>query len=195
MRNKVLVIDTELSCFDDKLLSEGLRPFEIFQFGMAIVDLNTLTIGQVGSYYVLNDRHVVSRFCTELTGITQNNLSKSGLPLGHVAELLRTRWGSYAKNTQVVSWGCESEYMKPDFKVKCVDYPFRDSILDLSSYLKFGNSDLWGMSLSSAASRYDVDVCEPLHNAEADAVTTARLLISMIRRGDIWPWLNRGQKK
>lgn len=188
MSNKILLLDTELTCFEGAD-ENNKSPSEIIQFGMAIVNLDTLEIERSGSYYVNNERVIISKFCTQLTGITQNMLYRQGLHLGHVAELLRERWGVSSKKTQVVTWGCEPQWMKPDFEIKRIDYPFRDNILDLSSYYKLGRGFKHGLRLIDVAEQYGVEVEKPIHDAKSDAITTARLLIAMIKRGDIWPWL------
>lgn len=188
MSNKILVMDTELTCFDQGEEISN-HPSEIIQFGMAVINLNSLEIEKVGAYYVTNERVHISDFCARLTGITQSMLYKQGLQLGHVAELLRERWGCSSKKTQVVTWGCEPQWMRPDFDLKNVEYPFRDNILDLSGYFRFGKSFKRGLSLIDIANEYGVEVERPIHDAKNDAVTTARLLIAMIKRGEIWPWL------
>ncbi|MDP2564302.1 exonuclease domain-containing protein [Pseudoalteromonas marina] len=190
MSNKILVLDTELTCFETSADSLEKGPYEIIQFGMALVNLDNLEILKSGSYFVNNERHEVSSFCTNLTGITQSMLYKQGLPLGHVSELLRERWGVASKKTQVVCWGDEPAWMRPDFDIKCVDYPFRDNLLDLAHYHKFGKPFQKGLKLLDVAAEYGVEVERPIHNAKNDAITTARLLIAMIKRGCIWPWLN-----
>lgn len=188
MSNKILVLDSELTCFECSERECGV-PQEIIQFGMAIVNVDTLDIERSGAYYVTNERVNLSKFCTQLTGITEKTLYNQGLQLGHVAELLRERWGVSSKKTQVVTWGCESQWMKPDFNIKRVDYPFRDNMLDLAGYLKFGKAFQPGLRLMDVAQEYGVEVERPIHDAKNDAITTARLLIAMIKRREIWPWL------
>lgn len=188
MSNKVLVLDSELTCFESTEEKCGI-PAEIIQFGMAIINLDTLDIDKTGAYYVSNERVKISKFCTQLTGITPKMVDKQGMQLGHVAELLRERWGVSSKKTQVVTWGCESQWMKPDFDIKRVDYPFRENMLDLAGYFKFGKAFQSGMRLMDVAQEYGVEVEKPIHDAKNDAITTARLLIAMIKRREIWPWL------
>ncbi|MBY6017920.1 exonuclease domain-containing protein [Halomonas denitrificans] len=190
MGKRILCIDTELTCWDDPAYQKA-QTLEIIQFGLAEIDIERFCVSRTGSYYITNVRHPVSKFCYQLTGISQSTLDKRGMPLAQAAELLTTKWGVGQRWNGLVSWGDERSWMAPDFTAKGVDYPFHNGLLNLADYYRFNfcSHRRERASLTSAAIRYGVEVAQPQHNAEADALTLANLVMAMIRAGDLYPAL------
>ena len=188
MSKTILCIDTELSCWEDSAFQRQ-QVMEIFEFGMAEIDVETLTISRSGRYFVKNTRHEVTPFCTNLTGITQRILDKQGLPLEHVSQLLSERWGVGNKMKPLVAWGDESKWMRRDFDAKGINYPFHNSLINLAHYYRFGflTGKNAKSSMKKACARYNVPVTQPQHSAVSDAITLANLTIAMIKHGHIWP--------
>ncbi|MBY5993645.1 3'-5' exonuclease [Ferrimonas balearica] len=190
MGKRILCIDTELTCWDDPAYQKR-QTREIIQFGLAEIDLDRFEVSRTGSYFVTNTRHPISKFCYELTGISQSRLDKSGLPLDQVAGLLAEKWGVAQPWNALVSWGDERAWMAPDFAAKGVDYPFHNGLLNLADYYRFSFCDhrRARVSLGDVTERYAVEPARPQHNAEADALTLARLVLAMIRAGHLYPAL------
>ncbi|MBY5921556.1 3'-5' exonuclease [Ferrimonas balearica] len=190
MGKRILCIDTELTCWENPEYQKA-QTLEIIQFGLAEIDLENFEVSRTGSYYVSNTRHGISKFCYELTGISQGTLDKRGMPLAQVAELLTTKWGVGQPWNALVSWGDERAWMEPDFVAKSVPYPFHNGLFNLADYYRFSFFDnrRERASLKRAAVRYGVEVAEPQHNAEADALTLANLVLAMIRAGTLFPAL------
>ncbi len=190
MGKRILCIDTELTCWDNPAFQKA-QTLEIIQFGLAEIDLSRFAVSRTASYYVRNTRHGISKFCYELTGISQSMLDKRGLPLAQVAQLLTSKWGVGQPWNALVSWGDERSWMEPDFVAKGVPYPFHNGLLNLADYYRFSFFDnrRERASLKGAAIRYGVEVVEPQHNAEADALTLANLVLAMIRAGALYPAL------
>lgn len=105
---KALLIDLECTCNDDPTLASD--EMEIIEIGAVIVLLG------VGTFEVLDDRQIyvkpqwhatLSNFCTDLTGIQQQEVDQSP-PLKDALELLKnwiskhsiTIWGSWGKFDQ-----------------------------------------------------------------------------------------------
>ncbi|MBY6188340.1 exonuclease domain-containing protein [Marinobacter hydrocarbonoclasticus] len=193
MGKRILCIDTELTCWDDPAFQKA-QTLEIIQFGLAEIDLDRFTVSRSGSYYVTNTRHGISKFCYDLTGISQKTLDKRGMPLAQAAELMTQKWGVGQRWNALVSWGDERACMEPDFVAKGVAYPFHNSLMNLEDYFRFSfcQKRREKASLKSAAIRYGVEVAQPQHNAEADALTLANLVMAMIRAGDLYPALKPG---
>lgn len=192
MSRRVLCIDTELSCWEDTKFQKA-QISEIFEFGMAIVDLEQMKITRSGHYYVTNERHRVTPFCTGLTGITQRILHRQGFPLQQVAEMLITKWGSKNQNMPIMAWGDERSFMAEDFQAKRIAYPFHNDLINLAKYYRFGEmGNTRNISLVDACLAMGADVEHPLHSAKSDAITLANLLLKMVENGLIWPKLSRG---
>jgi len=190
-KKRILAIDTELSCWDDSKFQRQ-QTKEIFQFGLALIDVDSLTIERSGCYFVKNDRHEVTDFCTELTGITQKQLSNQGLSLEHVSNIMRDKWGIGNRWNPIVAWGDEPKWMREDYLAKGLKYPFHNGLINLADYHRFGHNKTNGKrsGLKKACNYYGVELHQPQHNAESDAITLANVLIAMIKKGHIWPTLS-----
>ncbi len=188
---KILCVDTELTCFDNDAEQKDL-PQELIEFGIAVIDVETLTIVNSGNYYVKNTRKPISEFNTTINHITQKMLDRQGLELQHVANLLVEKWGTMRRENPVVFFGNEPSWMRPDFEAKGVKYCFHDSPINIADYLRFnfqGTKSLKRASQKKLAAYYGVEVVQPAHSAKADAETLAKIVIAAIKAGDIWPAL------
>lgn len=187
-RKLINVIDTELSCWEDREF-QRTQLMEIFEFGIAQIDVETLTVVRSGSYYVKNERHEVTRFCTQLTGVTQRKLDRQGAPLAQVGQWLCEKWGTKNRMHPIIAWGDERRWMEADCVAKGVPYMFHNGLINLADYYRFGflSDKRKSCGLKKACARYGVEVVQPQHTAEADAITTANLVIAMIKAGHIWP--------
>jgi inhibitor of KinA sporulation pathway (predicted exonuclease) len=187
---KVIVIDTELSCWDDKVFQRQ-QAQEVFEFGLAVVDLQTLSIVETGRYFIKNERHDVSPFCTTLTGITQKILDKQGMALSQATELMRTKYGISNSQNWLVAWGNELDWLRRDYALKEVRFPFHNNFINLSAYYCTGMlKSRSKCSLKKACARYGVEMAQPQHSAKADAISTANVLLAMVREGHIWSGLS-----
>jgi inhibitor of KinA sporulation pathway (predicted exonuclease) len=188
---KILTLDTELSCWENRVFHRK-QVKELFQFGLALIDVDTLTIERSGCYFIKNERHEVTTFCTELTGITQRQLTRQGLTLEHARQVMSDKWGIGNRATPLVAWGDESKWMRGDYLEKGLEYPFHNGLINLADYHQFGHKKSRKRpGLKKTCNYYGVKMHEPHHNAESDAISLANLLIEMIKRGHIWPTLDK----
>lgn len=186
MIRKALCLDTELSCWLDSAYQRK-QISEVFEFGMALVNIDELRIEKTGRYYIKNSRHPVTEFCTQLTGITQRRLDKQGFELEHAARLLTEKWGVSNYKIPIITWGDERLFMERDFIEKGVKYPFHNGMIDLGSYFRHSIAmGSKGVKLTRVCKAYGAEIQNPIHSAESDAITTANLLIKMVEAGDIF---------
>ncbi|KAJ9580253.1 hypothetical protein L9F63_004066, partial [Diploptera punctata] len=83
----LIVIDFESTCWKDKL---GNQP-EIIEFPAVLINLSTGMIEEEFQQYVMpSENPVLSEFCTNLTGIKQDDVD-AGVPLG-TCLLIFSRW-------------------------------------------------------------------------------------------------------
>jgi inhibitor of KinA sporulation pathway (predicted exonuclease) len=74
----LLVLDFEATCERDKLI----KPQEIIEFPVVALNLKTLQVDAIFQSYVKPVAHPkLSKFCTELTGITQEQVSGKDVPV------------------------------------------------------------------------------------------------------------------
>lgn len=187
MSRRALCIDTELSCWEDATYQKK-QTLEVFEYGMAIIDLDKMRISRSGRYYVKNERHEVSDFCTQLTGITQKKLSNQGFSLQVVTKMLAEKWGSRNKNVPILAWGDERVWVERDCQAKNTPYPFHNGLINLAHYFRFNQPNLpRNLSLFDACTQMNADIVHPIHSAQSDAETLANLALSMVKNKLIWP--------
>lgn len=192
MSRKVVCLDTERSCWEDKQFQKSQVP-EVFEFGMSIVNLESMVIERSGRYYVKNTRHDVSEFCTKLTGIKQSTLNRQGIEINRVCQLLSSKWSISNDDIPIVAWGDDKSGIEKDLELKGVSSPLHNNYINLAKYYKFNNSSLRNNpSLTDVCARYNVKITHPQHSAMNDAITTANLLLEMVKLRLIWPSLFRG---
>lgn len=98
--NKIIIIDLECTCWDDTDINPQYQ--EIIQIGICELDLLTLTISKLKSFIVKPKFSKVSKYCEELTGLTQHDVD-NGLTLEEAYKLIKAEykprdalWGAWS---------------------------------------------------------------------------------------------------
>jgi len=118
--DQIIVIDVESTCWD------GPPPVgqesEIIEIGVCGLDLGTLERVEREDIFVRPERSVVSAFCTDLTGLTQEQVA-SGVPFSQACAILKKRF-----RTKDRTWASYGDYDRRQFERQCGDrgigYPF-----------------------------------------------------------------------
>lgn len=112
---KLLIIDFEATCWEDgRTVTDDGQEQEIIEIGYALANLSTETIEHNGSIFIINAKSNVSDYCTNLTGITQEQLLEYGYQDLHAGfEALQKEIGSLRRYPWA-SWGSwdEEQYRK-----------------------------------------------------------------------------------
>ncbi|WP_053853030.1 3'-5' exonuclease [Streptomyces sp. NRRL B-24085] len=114
------VVDVEATCWPGSPPPRAVS--EIIEIGLTVVDLSTAERVERHRILVRPARSEVSAFCTELTGLTQEEVD-AGLPFGEACRLLAAEHASGARPW--ASWG---DYDRHQFTRQCgatgTPYPF-----------------------------------------------------------------------
>jgi len=151
---------------------------EIIEIGMVAMDLNDLRILDEASYFVRPRRWEISQKCTDLTGITDDDI-RSARPLAEVLGTLTKRF--HPKGKPCCTWG---EYL-PVLARACSSVglvsPFGRPI-DLSKFFQgaFATKDQIG--LKTATELLGIKFDGFAHGALPDARNTALVHASILRR-------------
>jgi inhibitor of KinA sporulation pathway (predicted exonuclease) len=126
----VNLVDVESTCWQGDP-PPGERS-EIIQIGITTVALHFPQIVRSFGWYVKPTHSKVSEFCTQLTGITQEDLDQYGVSFGGVCAALRENFDT--RENVWVSWG---DYDRKMFETQCqnegVPYPFGRRHLNLKT--------------------------------------------------------------
>lgn len=174
-----LVVDLEATCCDDGSIPNDER--ETIEIGAVTVSIITNEV--VGTYerLIKPERHPVTDFCTQLTGISEEMLAdKSGFP---EAMMDFVHWVQNFEAINFCSWGRFDEHQL----LRDCDYHGSNSLFDaLPPHFDvahlFKQHTGRKMGRRSAMRHLGLEAEGPNHRGLSDAKDVARLLAEMLPR-------------
>ncbi len=176
------VVDVEATCWT------GAPPkgqvSEIIEIGLTVVDLDARERVAKHRILVRPARSEVSEFCTELTGLTQNEVDR-GVSFAEACKTLAAEHDAGKRGW--ASWG---DYDRKQFTRQCqastVEYPFGNRHINAKAVFaeSFGLPRPVGMAQALKIAKLPLDGRH--HRGDDDAWNIASLVLLMIGRGD-WP--------
>lgn len=180
--NEVLVIDVEATCWDGHFHSDNVpqgQRQEIIEIGIAVVNNIDNSIEETESILVVPTHSEVSEFCTELTGLTEEELARDGLLFKNAINTLRSDFNSWDR--PFVSWGdFDRNQFRDDCDAKNVGYPF-------STHMNLKTIDSWDAGLKNekgmktALNRRDIELEGDHHSGVDDAFNTAKIFLDIFQ--------------
>jgi inhibitor of KinA sporulation pathway (predicted exonuclease) len=176
--SRFLILDLEATCWPDISREEQSLKNEIIQFGIVEVDLVNRCISREMSYFVKPKKNkILSSFCTELTGITQEQVD-SAHDLTKISKEIRTffnpgrvAWGA---------WGDDYNLIKRDCLEKNAVNPFNECYYDLQQLYAIKTAAKQRTTVANAMNQYGLTFEGSAHNALVDARNTAQLFLKML---------------
>ena len=169
-----LYLDLELNCPDT--FRPGDPDPEIIEIGIVELDITTLRIVRERDYLV-RPRRDISRRCTKITGLTNEDF-KDAAPFREVIAEIGSEWPGKATS---VAWGEDGPILTRACRQHRVRMPFR-RFIDLSQIVRqallFENQ----LSLRAALELLGLEFDGCAHVALADARNTVGLHAEIIRR-------------
>lgn len=129
--SNVLVIDVETTCWEPPEIQPENEIQEIIEIGIAVVNINKLEIVDNTSIIVRPQNSKLSKFCTQLTTLTQEYVDQ-GCTFQAACQILKKNYN--ANNSTFVSWG---DFDRKMFERNCqhydCKYPFGPRHLNLKN--------------------------------------------------------------
>lgn len=177
--SKINIIDIEATCEkDDKSFNS-----ELIQIAVVPLDLITLEIREDLSFnsYVKNRNSKVTKFCTDLTGITQDKLDKEGKPINEVFNSLKKK---YSNHQACAGYGW---YDKKKIMQECYSENLMQPLnMELYSNIKNQIAVICGFAkeigLFNMMKHFNLKFEGEQHNAYWDAYNTAVLYAHVLRQ-------------
>jgi inhibitor of KinA sporulation pathway (predicted exonuclease) len=178
-REKILVIDFEFTCWRGRP-PKGMSQ-EILEIGLAEVDLVNGKILNRDSIIIKPESSVVSKFCTKLTTITNEQVEKSGIILSDAFNLLNKKY-----DLQNICWGSWGKFDKTHLSKECksknIDFPFSKDYVDIQKHFSKTKKDKSRLySVENALKELGTEFKGTPHRADVDAYNTAIIYLSMYR--------------
>lgn len=183
----IVVYDLEQLCWIGKPPKHYHK--ELIQIGAVLIDHKTMEIIKSNSYIINPTHSKISKYCTELTGITKHTLNKTGTSFQKAIELFQKDFGP--KHKICASWGIKD---KDVLEKSCLRYnipcPLSSNYIDIQliSGLCIDNNP--NISLKNALTKFNINLSGIHHNAEHDAFNSAMILIEIFKRSKHHTFLN-----
>jgi inhibitor of KinA sporulation pathway (predicted exonuclease) len=180
MANQILVVDVEATCWEETDPDSKKYQSEIIQVGAVLVDLVNLRQTLSRSWFVKPTASLVSPFCTNLTGITQEQ-ADSGYTYSQVSNLLIAQF-----NTPEIPWASYGAYdarmFRQESKRYGVKYPFSPKHINVktAAAVLMGWTKEYGLSV--ALSKLGLEFVGRQHDGLDDAKNGADILIYLARK-------------
>lgn len=133
-RDIALIIDFEATCWNHTP-PEGMES-EIIEIGISGIDYVTKEVLLKDTIIVKPEKSTVSKFCTELTTLTQEYVDEHGISLAEACEILVKKYKS--RNRIWFSWG---EYDRKMIEKECankgIPYPFGRTHINIKPLFSF----------------------------------------------------------
>lgn len=172
MAKKILVLDLEATCWEDKEFQNNNS--EIIEIGFCFLDLKTKGISDPKSIIVKPDLLDISDYCTELTSLTLEQISK-GISLKEACQKLKDDF--YTHNYPLATYGLwDSVFFKKECSKKEIQYPFNLDVLNVKLLFEMISLKKKKLGLLNAMKFYDLQFEGRQHRADVDSYNTARLL-------------------
>jgi inhibitor of KinA sporulation pathway (predicted exonuclease) len=130
--DKLVIIDVESTCWQD-----GYTPYdqssEVIEIGICCLNMETFVVSDPVSIYIQPKHSTVSKFCTELTGITQELLDSKGIPFPKAVDILKTEY-----NLDKRTWGSWGDYDRKMMDIMFTTYSLKN-FLDKTTHINLKN--------------------------------------------------------
>ena len=177
---KIAVVDIESSCWQHNEQAPKGEVSEIIEIGLAIVNLQSLTIKHTESIMVKPTRSKISKFCTELTTLNQEQVDQ-GISFKDACKYLQDEFDS--KNLAWSSWG---QYDRKMFESQCretyVDYPFSREHINIKNVFAVMNGLPKELNMPAALDYLNKPLKGTLHRGIDDAINIADIFIDMMKK-------------
>jgi inhibitor of KinA sporulation pathway (predicted exonuclease) len=176
------VIDVEATCWEGPVPHGQAN--EIIEIGLCVVDLDTRRRVARDRILVRPESSEVSAFCTELTGLTQEEVD-AGRSFQEACAVLTEQHG--AASRRWAGWG---EYDRRQFERQCatlgVDYPFALRHSNAKRRFAEAHGLRRQIGMSRALAKVGLRLEGRHHSGADDAWNIAALILHLLER-DAWP--------
>ncbi|MGW1723592.1 exonuclease domain-containing protein [Streptomyces sp. NPDC002306] len=180
------VIDLEATCWEGQPPPGSVS--EVIEIGLTVVDLRARRRTERHRIVVRPVRSAVSAFCTELTGLTQDEVER-GVGFAEACATLAERHGARARTW--ASWG---DYDRHQFTRQCradrVAYPFGHPAERTHTNAKAVFTEAYGLrkkpGMAQALRLAGLPLEGRHHRGEDDAWNIAALVLDLVGR-EAWP--------
>jgi len=173
--DRLIIVDVEATCWEKNQKPPG-EVSEIIEIGICIFDLKLWQLlGKPNRIVVRPTESKVSKYCTSLTGWTQKELDRQGIPFVDACSLLTSSYNT--KNLPWASWG---DYDRGQFERECkrkdIKYPFNVNHLNLKTLFAIHANISKAVGMKEALQMVGLNLEGKHHSGRDDAWNIGRIL-------------------
>ena len=177
--DKIVVIDVESTCWNGKY-EQGRQQNEIIEIGVCAINLTTMSPEKSEGILVSPQKSTVSRFCTDLTTITQEMLDKDGIAFHEACSILSSKYNT--NNRAWMSWG---DYDRRQFDRQCkqcnIQYPFGPTHINMKNLFAVNMSLSREVGMDAALGMLKMDLEGTHHRGVDDARNIAKIACKVLK--------------
>jgi len=176
--NTINCVDIESTCWRSNPEQPKNEISEIIEIGITEIDTKNIKVLRTKSIIVKPQSSKISKFCTELTTLTQEQVDQ-GISLSQACDELKLRFKSDKRPW--MSWG---DYDRRQFSKNCrdydVSYPFSSSHTDIHSMFTL----LYGVELSmeDALKYLNLPLIGTQHRGDSDSLNISNILLFLLKK-------------
>jgi inhibitor of KinA sporulation pathway (predicted exonuclease) len=175
----VLIIDIESTCWDGGFPPRG-ETNDIIEIGLCPLEVATGRRLEKRSILVRPERSKVSKFCTELTTLTQEQVDR-GIAFKDACKILEDEYHSSER-----LWASYGDYDRRQFEKQCRDegvrYPFGPSHLNVKTLFALTRGLPSEVGLPQAMALLGLSLEGTHHRGHDDAWNIASVLWHIVKR-------------
>jgi inhibitor of KinA sporulation pathway (predicted exonuclease) len=173
----LFVIDFEFTCWRGRPPKGMVQ--EILEIGIVEIDLKKQKIIKKDKYLIKPEFSNISKFCTNLTGITKEDIGNKGVLLFKAFELINGKYD--LKNNYWGSWGdYDKKHLIKECEFKNISFPFSSKYINLQKEFSEYHSKSRMYSVENALKLINLEFEGKVHDAYCDAYNTAKIYLSII---------------
>lgn len=177
--NTINIIDIESTCWKGKTPEN--QDSDIIEIGLCEFDVATLKPRKKHSIIIKPARSRVSKFCTELTTLTQDDVDK-GVSFKEACEILKDKFFSTRR-----LWGSYGDYDKKMFERQCrdlrVSYPLGFTHVNIKTLLAITMGLEREIGMGVAMKMLDLPIEGTHHRGIDDAWNIGTILANILKGG------------
>lgn len=179
--DKIIVVDIEATCWKNNPPPNQQQ--EIIEVGICLLDVASGELLDKESILVKPDRSTVSKFCTELTTLTQEQVDQ-GVSLARACAILQDK---YISDRRI--WASYGEFDKNQFVKQCeirgIPYPFSNRHINVKTLFAVMYGLEREVGMVKALEILDFPLEGTHHRGGDDAWNIARILSTLLLQNRI----------
>lgn len=172
---KILVVDIEATCWEEPK-DDDIS--EIIEIGITPIDTRSIALLESRSIIVKPERSKVSKYCTELTTLTQYDVD-NGISFSDACNLLLSEY----KSKKYV-WASYGNYDKNQFHIQCkrehIEYPFSNDHINVKSLVACKYSLRRDVGMDKVLKLLDMPLIGTHHRGIDDSRNIANILLKTL---------------